>query len=521
MKKNKFNIYTAIVYTTGKPHIGNTYEIILTDAIARYKRAQGFEVYFQTGTDEHGQKIEKKALDNNKNPQQFVDEVTVEVKKVWEAVNSSHDRFVRTSDEKHKAAVANLFEYLYEKGDIYKGYYEGMYCVPCESFWSSSQAEDCCCPDCNRTLEHSKEAAYFLRLSKYAKQLEEHIAANPEFIQPESRKNEIINQFLKPGLEDLCVSRSSFNWGVKVPFDESQVIYVWLDALTNYITFVGFDGRKTSAEFHDYWPADLHVLGKDIVRFHAIYWPIILMAAELPLPKQILGHPWVLLNEDKMSKSKGNLIYADELVADFGVDAVRFYFLSQVPYANDGFFSYEMLIDKVNSELANNVGNLINRTLKMVEKYNDGVIPKPTNSDEKDEQLQQNVAKLCDEAIAKMDEYRVAESLNLVIDIFNHANKYIEEKEPWRLAKEANPALNTVLYNLVETIKQGATLLQPFLPDTATNIFAQLNSKPIAIKDLVSYSDELVGKPIGTRKVLFARIDKEAKLKELVNKTTS
>ncbi len=514
MKNNNFNIYTAIVYATNKPHIGNTYEIILADAIARYKKSQGYEVYFQTGTDEHGQKIEKTAQEKNEKPQEYVDKITTEVKKVWRAVNADYDQFVRTTDEKHKQAVANLFQKLYDKGDIYEGSYEGLYCIPCESFWTKAQAEDGNCPDCNRPVAYSKEKAYFLKLSKYAKQLEKQIEENPTFIQPESRKNEIVNQFIKPGLEDLCVSRSSFNWGIKVPFDEEQVIYVWLDALTNYITFIGFDGYQGKGNFANHWPADLHVIGKDIARFHFIYWPIILMALNLPLPKQILAHPWVLMSEGKMSKSKGDLIYADDLVNKFGVDAVRFYFLNQISYANDGLFSYELFIDKVNAELANNLGNLISRTLKMIEKYCQGIIPAANKMDARDQKLQADVEKLKEKMVAKMDAFRVGEALDAILEIFNVANKYIEDKKPWHLENKGER--DNTLYNLVETIKIGTTLLQPFLPETSDKIFQQLNVKSFKIKDLETYSDELVGKEIGKKAVLFARIDKEKILKELV-----
>lgn len=516
MMKNNFNIYTAIVYASQKPHIGNTYEIILADAIARFKRSQGYDVYLQTGTDEHGQKIEKKALENNQDPQSYVDSMSDEVKKIWQVVNSSHDRFVRTSDENHKKAVGALFEKLYQQGDIYKGKYKGLYCVPCESFWKDNETSDNQCPDCGRPVDYSEEEAYFLKLSKYADRLKQHINENPEFIQPESRKNEIVNQFLKEGLDDLCVSRSSLKWGIPVTFDKNHVIYVWLDALTNYITFIGYNGSEATNDFAKYWPADVHVIGKDIMRFHSIYWPIILMALDLPLPKVILGHPWVLMESDKMSKSKGNLVYADELVDYFGVDEVRYYFLSQISFVNDGVFSYDLLIDKINADLANNVGNLVNRTLKMVEKYFQKQIPQVTEYPLIDQQYQEQILKLEKKVIDEMERYYVADAIGTLLTIFDAANKYIDTREPWRLARENEKELAAVMYNLLETIYRSAILLAPFMPLAATKIFTQLNVEERKIQDLAAFGLLESQKELGEIEPLFLRINKVEKLSEIV-----
>lgn len=515
-----FNIYTAIAYTSGKPHIGNTYEVVLADAIARYKRLLGYDVYFQTGTDEHGQKIAEKAFINNKNNQEFVDEVSLEVRRIWDVMNTSYDKFVRTTNSMHKEKVSKIFEKLYKQGDIYKGFYEGLYCTPCESFFTESQLNNGKCPDCSREVTSTKEEAYFFKLSNYAEQLEQHINNNPDFIKPESRKNEIVNNFIKPGLQDLCVSRTSFDWGVPVTFDEKHVIYVWIDALSNYITFIGYDPEgQHEPIFSNLWPADVHIIGKDILRFHVIYWPIMLMALDIPLPKQILGHPWLLSGEEKMSKSKGNIVYADDLVKLFDVDSVRHYMLSQMPYANDGIFTYELIIDKINADLVNNLGNLLNRTISMAYKYFDGIVPEPKSLEEVDNSLIDYVSNTRKVINNKMDEYKVSESINLVFDIFNRTNKYIDETMPWALAKDVDKRdrLATVIYNLLETIRIGAVLLQPFLPETSDKIFYQLNTLNKNYDSITGFDGMDVGIKLNQPEPLFLRIDKNKRLEEIEN----
>ncbi len=514
----KFYISTAIAYTSAKPHIGNTYEIVLADAIARYKRLTGYDVYFQTGTDEHGQKIEEKAKAAGKSPQEFVDEVALEVRRIWDCLNTSYDKFVRTTNPAHEEVVAKIFEKLYNQGDIYKGEYEGLYCTPCESFFTESQAPDGICPDCGRKLDHAKEEAYFFNLQKYCDRLMKHIEGNPDFIKPESRKNEIVNNFLKPGLQDLCVSRSSFTWGVPVKFDKKHVIYVWIDALTNYITFLGYDLDKQSEEFKKYWPADVHLIGKDILRFHTIYWPIILMALDLPLPKQVFGHPWVLCGTDKMSKSKGNVLYADELVELFGIDAVRYYLLHEIPYANDGTITYELLIERINSDLANILGNLVNRTISMSKKYFDGVVIKPTQFEDIDKDLITAVRNLPNKVEKAMSDFHVADALDEIFDIYRKCNKYIDETMPWVLAKEdKKERLATVLYNLLEAIRCATILLAPFLPDTADKIFNQLNTENRFLDSIEGFNGMDIGLKLNDPEPLFQRIDKEKKLEEIKN----
>lgn len=507
----KFYISTAIAYASGKPHIGNTYEIVLADAIARFKRWQGFDVYFQTGTDEHGQKIEEKALASGLEPQKFVDDVALEVKKIWDVMNTSYDKFVRTTDASHKEKVAKIFKKLYDQGDIYKGKYEGLYCTPCESFFTESQLIDGKCPDCGREVTKASEEAYFLKLDKYTKRLEEHINNHPEFIEPASRKNEIVNNFIKPGLQDLCVSRTSFKWGVPVSFDDKHVIYVWLDALSNYITFLGYDVDKSEDKFSKYWPADVHLIGKDILRFHTIYWPIMLMALDLPLPKKIFGHPWLLSGEDKMSKSKGNIVYADDLVNLFGVDAVRYYLIHEMPFAQDGTFTYELLIERINSDLANVLGNLVNRTISMANKYFEGHVENKGVIDSFDKELEDTISASYSTASKKMDDLRVADAIDEIFEIFRRANKYIDETTPWVLAKDEalKDRLETVIYNLLEAIRKGAIILEAFLPDTSNEILRQLNTQN---KD---YTNSLKEYNVNEPRPIFARIDKEAKLKEI------
>lgn len=515
--KEKFYISTAITYTSGKPHIGNTYEIVLADAIARYKRLLGYDVYFQTGTDEHGEKIEQKAREKGINPQEFVDEISLEVRKIWDVMNTSYDKFVRTTTPSHKEEVAKIFDRLYQQGDIYLGNYEGLYCTPCESFFTEAQLVDGNCPDCGRPVEQKSEEAYFFKLSKYSKQLEEYIECHPDFIQPVSRKNEIVNNFIKLGLQDLCVSRTSFDWGIPVNFDPKHVIYVWIDALSNYITFLGYDVNGNSSEdFQTYWPADIHLIGKDILRFHTIYWPAMLMALDLPLPKQIFGHPWVLFGNDKMSKSKGNIVYADDLVKSFGVDAIRYYLLHEIPFAQDGTFTYELLIERINSDLANILGNLVNRTIAMVHKYFNGVVYEPTCGVEPDQELIQLVLETPAKVEEKMQELRVAEAIDAVFEIFRRSNKYIDETTPWILAKDSmkQERLKTVLYNLLEAIRSGAVLLQPFLPDTADQIFQQLNTNNRFV-DSLNFKGMDPGIILNPPVPLFQRIDKEEKLREL------
>ena len=477
--KGKYYITTAIAYASGKPHIGNTYEIVLADAIARYKRSQGYDVFFQTGTDEHGQKIELKADEAGVTPKEFVDNASCEIKKIWDLMNTSYDKFIRTTDEDHEAQVKKIFKKLYDQGDIYKGAYEGMYCTPCESFWTESQLVDGKCPDCGRECKPAKEEAYFFKMSKYADRLINYINEHPEFIQPVSRKNEMMNNFLLPGLQDLCVSRTSFKWGIPVDFDLKHIVYVWLDALTNYITGIGYDCDGNSTElFNKNWPADLHLIGKDIIRFHTIYWPIFLMALDLPLPKQVFGHPWLLQGDGKMSKSKGNVLYADELVDFFGVDAVRYFVLHEMPFENDGVISWELMVERMNSELANTLGNLVNRTISMSNKYFGGVVENKGVTEPVDDDLKSFILSVLAKVDAKMEKLRVADAITEVFTIFKRCNKYIDETMPWALAKDETKQdrLATVLYNLVEGICIGTTLLESFMPNTTKRILGQLNA---------------------------------------------
>ena len=519
MAKKPYYITTAIAYTSGKPHIGNTYEIVLADSIARYKRFVGYDVRFQTGTDEHGQKIETKAFENFSTPKEFVDEVSGEIKRIWDLMNTSYDKFIRTTDEEHEKQVQKIFKKLYEKGDIYKGEYEGMYCTPCESFFTPSQLVDGNCPDCGRPCQPAKEEAYFFKLSKYADRLIEHINTHPEFIQPESRKNEMMNNFLLPGLQDLCVSRSSFKWGVPVDFDPKHVIYVWIDALSNYITGLGYDVDGNSSElYRKYWPADLHLIGKDILRFHTIYWPIMLMALDLPLPKQIFGHPWLIQSDGKMSKSKGNVLYADDMVDLFGVDAVRYFLLHEMPFENDGVVSWELLIERINSDLANTLGNLVNRTVSMCNKYFDGVVTNADISLDVDDDLKNTVINTRLKVNECMDKLRVADAITEIFNLFKRCNKYIDETMPWTLAKEGdmNDRLNTVLYNLVESIVVGATLLEPFMSETSEKILAQLNAEKRKVTELSQFGLYPSGNKVTDKpEILFARIDTEKMLEEI------
>ena len=508
--KGKFYMTTAIAYTSGKPHIGNTYEIVLADAIARYKRAEGYDVYFQTGTDEHGQKIQEKAEAAGITPKEFVDGVAGEVKEIWDLMNTSYDNFVRTTDEDHEKCVKKIFKKLYDQGDIYKSSYEGLYCTPCESFWTESQLVDGKCPDCGREVKPAKEEAYFFKMSKYADRLIEHINTHPEFIQPVSRKNEMMNNFLLPGLQDLCVSRTSFSWGIPVDFDPKHVVYVWLDALTNYITKIGYDPDGSSDLFKKNWPADLHLIGKDIVRFHTIYWPIFLMALDLPLPKQVFGHPWLLQGGDKMSKSKGNVIYADDMVNLFGVDATRYFVLHEMPFENDGIITWELVVERFNSDLANILGNLVNRTISMSNKYFDGVVRKTGVTAEVDEDLKAVVTGTKAKVQEKMDKLRVADAITAVFDLFRRCNKYIDETTPWVLAKneEDQDRLAEVLYNLTESITIGASLLHSFLPETAEKIVKQLNTTLRAYDELDLFGlYESGNKVTDTPEILFARLD--------------
>lgn len=519
MEKKPYYISTAIAYTSAKPHIGNTYEIVLADAIARYKRMTGYDVYFQTGTDEHGQKIQEKAEAAGITPQQYVDNVAGQIRQIWDLMNTTYDRFVRTTDPMHVQKVQKIFQKLYEQGDIYKGSYKGKYCTPCESFWTESQLVDGKCPDCGRPVVDAEEEAYFFRMSKYADRLMEYIETHPDFIQPESRKNEMVNNFLKPGLQDLCVSRTSFNWGVPVTFDNKHVVYVWLDALTNYITFCGWDpDGNHDAHFKKYWPADVHLIGKDIIRFHTIYWPIFLMALGEELPKQVFGHPWLLVGDGKMSKSAGNVIYADDLVKYFGVDAVRYYVLHEIPFANDGVLTYEMMMERINTDLANVLGNLVNRTIAMNHKYFDGRIMEPCAAEPVDEELKQMALALPAKVEAKMDGLHVADAIDEIFALLRRSNKYIDETMPWALAKDESKKarLGTVLYNLLESIRFAATMLKPYLPETADKIFAQLNVEDKGVESLATFGALPVGGTVGQAEILFGRIDIQKKLAEIL-----
>ena len=516
--KKPYYITTAIAYASGKPHIGNTYEIVLADSIARYKRAKGYDVFFQTGTDEHGQKIEEKAEAAGVTPQEFVDRSAGEIRRIWDLMNTSYDKFIRTTDKDHEAQVQKIFKKLYDQGDIYKGAYEGLYCTPCESFWTPSQLVDGKCPDCGREVQPAKEEAYFFCMSKYAPRLIEYINEHPEFIQPVSRKNEMMNNFLLPGLQDLCVSRTTFSWGIPVDFDPKHVTYVWLDALTNYITGIGYDcdGNHTD-QFKKYWPADLHLIGKDIIRFHTIYWPIFLMALDLPLPKQVFGHPWLLQGDGKMSKSKGNVLYADTLVDFFGVDAVRYFVLHEMPFENDGVISWELMVERMNSDLANILGNLVNRTISMTNKYFGGVVADKSVTAPEDEDLKAVVLEAVKKADAKMDQLRVADAITEIFNIFRRSNKYIDETAPWVLAKdeEKKDRLSTVLYNLTEAITIGASLLESFMPETSAKILAQLNTAKRSLDELQTFGlypsgNQVTDKP----EILFARMD----VKEVLEK---
>ena len=522
MEKKRYYLTTAIAYTSGKPHIGNTYEVVLADSIVRFKRQQGYEVRFQTGTDEHGQKIELKAQEAGMTPKELVDNVAGTIRSIWDLMNTSYDKFIRTTDDYHEKQVQKIFKKLYDQGDIYKGFYEGMYCTPCESFFTPSQLVDGKCPDCGRECQPAKEEAYFLKLSKYADRLIEHINTHPEFIQPESRKNEMMNNFLLPGLQDLCVSRTSFKWGIPVSFDEKHVVYVWLDALSNYITGLDYDVDGDSGElFEKFWPADLHLIGKDILRFHTIYWPIMLMALDLPLPKQVFGHPWLLQGDGKMSKSKGNVIYADDLVDFFGVDAVRYFVLHEMPFENDGVITWELIVERMNSELANTLGNLVNRTISMSNKYFDGVVTNTGVKEEIDDDFIKVMLETPDKVVEKMDKLRVADAITEVFTLFKRCNKYIDETRPWALAKdeEKRDRLATVLYNLVEGICIGATLLHSFMPETTEKIFAQLNASERSLEDMKTYGHYVSGTKVTEKpEILFARLDVEevmAKVEEM------
>ena len=519
-EKEKFYITTAIAYTSRKPHIGNSYEIVLTDAIARYKRMQGYDVFFLTGTDEHGIKIEEYAKKAGVAPKEYVDKVAAEVRAICDTLNTTYDHFIRTTDDYHEKTVQKIFKKLYEQGDIYKGSYEGLYCTPCESFWTESQLVDGKCPDCGREVKPAKEEAYFLRLSKYQKQLEEYIENNPEFICPEARKKEMINNFIKPGLQDLCVSRTSFKWGIPVDFDDKHVVYVWIDALSNYITALGYDPDGSSDMYKKYWPADVHIVGKDIVRFHTIYWPIMLMALGEPLPKKVFGHPWLLSGEDKMSKSRGNVIYADELVSQFGVDAVRYYLLKEMPFASDGSITYETLIERFNSDLANTFGNLVNRTIAMQNKYFGGIIQPSNATEEIDDSLISCAMKTVGDVEKHMCEYRIADAIEDILNLARRSNKYIDETMPWALAKneESKPRLGTVLYNLLESIRYIAVLLSPFMPQTADAIFGQMNTGVKSYDSLSKFGALKAGDKVGNAAPLFSRIDGEKFIAELTSK---
>ena len=519
--KGKFYITTAIAYTSRKPHIGNSYEIVLTDAIARYKRMLGYDVFFLTGTDEHGQKIEEYAKEAGVTPKEYVDKVAGEIRAICDSLNTTYDKFIRTTDDYHEKAVQKIFKKLYDKGDIYKGEYEGMYCTPCESFWTESQLdENGCCPDCHREVKKAKEEAYFLKLSKYQKQLEDYIESNENFIYPESRKNEMLNNFIRPGLQDLCVSRTSFKWGIPVTFDEKHVIYVWLDALSNYITALGYDPDGSSDLYKKYWPADVHIIGKDIVRFHTIYWPIMLMALGEPLPKQVYGHPWLLFGEDKMSKSKGNVIYAEDLIEVFGVDAVRYYLLSEMPHASDGSITYATLIERYNSDLANTIGNLVNRTIAMQKKYFDGVVQPNDTAEPLDDEVKALAVKTLSDVDKCFNEYKIADSIECILTLARRLNKYIDETMPWALAKDESKKarLGAVLYNLLEGIRYLAILLKPYMPDTSREILSQLNTDVTDYDSLLTFGGLKAGESVGEPKVLFSRIDSEKLIAELVAK---
>ena len=521
MSKGKFYMTTAIAYASGKPHIGNTYEAVLADSIARFKRKDGYDVFFQTGTDEHGQKIELKAAEAGVTPQEYVDKASAEIKRIWDLMGTSYDKFIRTTDPDHEKQVQKIFKRLYDQGDIYKGSYEGMYCTPCESFWTQSQLKDGKCPDCGREVKPAKEEAYFFRMSKYAQRLIDHINSHPEFIQPVSRKNEMMNNFLLPGLQDLCVSRTSFKWGIPVDFDEKHVVYVWLDALTNYITGIGYDAEGNSSEqYKKLWPADLHLIGKDIIRFHTIYWPIFLMALTEPLPKQVFGHPWLLQGDGKMSKSKGNVLYADDLVDFFGVDAVRYFVLHEMPFENDGVISWELMVERLNSDLANTLGNLVNRTISMSNKYFGGVVADKGAAEAVDEDLKAVVTGTYDKVAAKMEGWRVADAITDIFTLFKRCNKYIDETEPWVLAKDPAKAdrLATVLYNLTESIVIGASLLEPYMPGTAEKIAAQLNTSLRSFEECTTFGGYISGSKVTEKpEILFARLD----VKEVLEKAAA
>lgn len=511
MAKKPYYITTAIAYASGKPHIGNTYEIVLADSIARYKRFAGYDVRFMTGTDEHGQKIENKAFENMQTPKEFVDETSGEIKRIWDLMNTSYDKFIRTTDDYHEKQVQKIFKKLYDQGDIYKGHYVGKYCTPCESFFTDGQLIDGKCPDCGRPVQEAKEEAYFFKMSKYQDKLMKHIEQHPEFIQPESRRNEMVNNFLKPGLQDLCVSRTSFKWGIPVDFDPKHVVYVWVDALSNYITGLGYDvDGKSDEKFYKYWPADLHLIGKDILRFHTIYWPIMLMALGLPLPKQVFGHPWLLQSDGKMSKSKGNVMYADDMVNIFGVDAVRFFVLHEMPFENDGVISWELMVERLNSELANTLGNLVNRTISMSNKYFGGIVTNTNVTEPVDEDLKKVVMDCRYKVAECMDKLKVADAITEIFALFKRCNKYIDETMPWALAKEEDKKdrLNTVLYNLVESIVIGATLLEPYMPETTEKIMAQLNTEKRKVTELGKFGLYKSGTKVTEQpEILFARLD--------------
>ena len=521
MSKGKFYMTTAIAYASGKPHIGNTYEAVLADSIARFKRKDGYDVFFQTGTDEHGQKIELKAAEAGVTPQEYVDKASAEIKRIWDLMGTSYDKFIRTTEPDHEKQVQKIFKRLYDQGDIYKGSYEGMYCTPCESFWTQSQLKDGKCPDCGREVKPAKEEAYFFRMSKYAQRLIDHINSHPEFIQPVSRKNEMMNNFLLPGLQDLCVSRTSFKWGIPVDFDEKHVVYVWLDALTNYITGIGYDAEGNSSEqYKKLWPADLHLIGKDIIRFHTIYWPIFLMALNEPLPKQVFGHPWLLQGDGKMSKSKGNVLYADDLVDFFGVDAVRYFVLHEMPFENDGVISWELMVERLNSDLANTLGTLVNRTISMSNKYFGGVVADKGAAEAVDEDLKAVVTGTYDKVAAKMEGWRVADAITDIFTLFKRCNKYIDETEPWVLAKDPAKAdrLATVLYNLTESIVIGASLLEPYMPGTAEKIAAQLNTSLRSFEECTTFGGYISGSKVTEKpEILFARLD----VKEVLEKAAA